>query len=518
MISLLAVAVVAVGWLAWRCIYVPSPHFNFILIRVNYEPQKVLAGQVLSLHPQDKVKILKVSTNILFNLGVRLLAEGFDVSTLRYEERSLSTLLPNQKIFDHYRFRILVKYRNQDLGYMDWVVQPYVEDWLDKVDRTVNSDHRIAILERAITLLPEDMQLKQRLLKEYKSQRRWEKAAMLLEKMAGKTPDRETLRELLEVYTARKNNDGVISVLNKLVKLDRDNLKARIQLAEALEKIGRNKEAIKEYKALLKRIDKADSLQIYKSLGYLYTKTGELESAISFYLKAAELDRQDGNLYYNLSYLYEQARQKEKADFYLDKALSLKPGDVEGHLKLAQSLIDRGTFEKAEEYLSDILEKSPKSMKAMLLMAQVAERRGDKEKLKEVYKNLLSIDPENKTITYNLGVLEYEAGNFSSSLRYLKKYVTVAPKDADAHEILFDIYKRQKDRKMAFQEAQILLDLRPKDIDLWLSLARLREKYGEFAKALEAYRRVIEISPNHEEAAEAYLRLRLRGVEDEGTR
>jgi tetratricopeptide (TPR) repeat protein len=487
-ISLLAVAVLAAGWLLWRCIYVPSPHFNFILISVNYEPQKVLAGHILALHPEDKVEILKVSTNIFFDLGVRLVADGFDVSTLRYEETSLSTLLPNQEIFDHYRFRIRIKYRSQDLGYVDWEVRPYVEDWLEKVEGTIDGDQRVAILERAIGLLPEDRQLKQRLVKEYKSQKRWKKAATLLQKMAGKTHDRETLRELLEVYTAANNNDGVISLLKKLVKLDRDDLKARIRLAGALEKTGKNEEAIEQYEALLKLADKEDSLRVYKSLGYLYTKTGEIKKAISFYLKAAELEGQDENLYYNLSYLYEQIRQKEKADFYLDKAFSLMSGDVESRLKLAHSLVDRGAFEKAEEYLSDILQKAPKSLEGMLLMAQVAEGLGDKKKLKEVYKKLLSIDPENKTISYNLGALEYESGNFNASLSYLKKYVTLAPKDAEAHKILFDVYKRKKDHKMAFKEAQILLDLRPEEIDPYhfiFEYLHAREDYNKIISLME---------------------------------
>ena len=61
-----------------------------------------------------------------------------------------------------------------------------------------------------------------------------------------------------------------------------------------------------------------------------------------------------------------------------------------------------------------------------------------------------------------------------------------------------------------------ILKRRPNDIDLLLNLARLREKHGQFKAALDAYRRVIEISPDHEEAEEAYLRLRLKGVRHEG--
>ena len=47
------------------------------------------------------------------------------------------------------------------------------------------------------------------------------------------------------------------------------------------------------------------------------------------------------------------------------------------------------------------------------------------------------------------------------------------------------------------------------NIQLWLQRARQREQNNDKNGAMEAYRRVLELSPDHEEAAEAYLRLRL---------
>jgi hypothetical protein len=53
---------------------------------------------------------------------------------------------------------------------------------------------------------------------------------------------------------------------------------------------------------------------------------------------------------------------------------------------------------------------------------------------------------------------------------------------------------------------------RPKDISLWLELARKREKYDDKSGAMDAYRHVLELSPNHEVATKAFLRLRIQGV------
>jgi len=586
-VFLLAIIVLASGCWLWHGIYPPSPRFNSTLISVNHEPQKILSGETFAFHASDKVKILKVSTNILLNLNVRMVAEDFDVNALRHEEMRLSGLLPGQNIFDHYKFRVRIKYRNQDLGHMDWEIQPYAEDWLDKAANTTNDDQRLATLERGLRLLPEDSHIWRRLLDEYKSQKLWKKAVLMLEEMAGKNLDREILIELLEVYTAMSKKDKTVSVLKKLVELDPEDLNLKNRLAEVLEERGKWKAAIKEYEAILKRSDIKNSLPIYKRLGYLYTETGQYEKAISFYLKAAKSDKKDANLYYNLSYLYEKIHQKEKADSCLARAVSLKSGDVESRLELAQRMFDKGDLKKAEKYLSEVLKKKPASLKALLMMAKLmetrGEKRGEKQELKKIYKKILSLAPDNETVMYNLGVLHYETGDLKSALTHFKKYVKLNPKDVTAHEFIFDVCKKQKNNQMAFKEAQILVKLKPKKIDLYhfmfdylksrgdydeivrvmekgvkanpkqtdlgeyllfaylktgketlavkqmgellktrpknvellLHMARLLEKHENYAGALVAYKKIIDISSDHEEAEEAYLRLRLKGVQSD---
>jgi tetratricopeptide (TPR) repeat protein len=581
---LIVIAASISGWWLWRGLYVTPPRLNFILLTVNKEPQKILSGEILALHPKDRIKIVEISTNVPFNLFIRLVARDLDVNALRYEEMSLSELLPEKNVFDHYRFRIWVKDRNQDLGYVDWKVQPYADDWLDKADRIIDAKQRLVVLERSLRLLPEDSQIKRRLLEEYKSQKLWEQAVRMLEDMAGKELDQDILLELLDVYTAMQSKDGIVSVLKRLVNLNPDDLEIRNELAEALEKRGKLKAAAKEYEALLRRMEEEDKLPVYKRLGYLYAKTGPIKKAISYYLKALKIDKRDVNLYYNLSYLYERNNQKDKADFYLGKAIGLKSEDTESRLKLAHRMIEKGEFEKAEKYLTQVLKKNANSLKALLLMAQLMEKRGEKEAVRGIYKKILLQDPKNETVIYNLGALEYGAGNLDASLNHFKNYVKSHPKDAAAHGILFDIYKKQKKADMAFKQARILVELRPgkvepyhyifdylnglsdynriihfmdmgleanpnqtdlraymvlayvktgkdelaikqieeilkvrpEDVNLLMHLARLREKNGNLGGALETYKRIISISPGHEDAEEAYLRLRLRRVQDEG--
>ncbi len=577
-ISLLVLAAFTSGLWLWRRTYTSPPRFNFVLISVNHESHKIFSGETFVLHPEDKVKILKISTSAFLNLGIRLVAPGFDVSALRYEESTLSNLLTDQEIFGCNSLRIRIKHRNQELGYLDWEMRPYAEDWLDKADRAVDTEQRLAILERALSFLPEDSRIWRRLLDEYRAHERWKQAALMLKKMARKnSKDREILVELLEIETSMGNKKGIISVLKRLIRLDPDDTEARTRLAKLLEEEGNRKAAIKEYEAILKRIDGKERYPVYKRVAYLCTKTGQFNKAISFYLKAENQGKKDATLYYNLSYLYEQIRQKEKADSYLAKALSLRPQDCENRLKLARNLMEKGELNKAKPYLFEVLEKEPASLDALLLTAQMMEKQGENRKLKRIYEKILSLDQKNETVIYNLGALEYEAGDLKASLDYFERYTKSHPNDAAVHQIIFDIHKRQKNAAEALKQAWILvklkpkvidhyhyffdclhrkgdykkiisvmeegskvnpeqidlreylilaylktgmeepaikqmeaiLKMRPKDIALLLRLARLQENQGNFTEALKAYKTIINISPDHEEAEEAYLRLSL---------
>ena len=105
------------------------------------------------------------------------------------------------------------------------------------------------------------------------------------------------------------------------------------------------------------------------------------------------------------------------------------------------------------------------------------------------------------------------SGDYDNMIRVMKKGVKANPGDTDLKEYLGLAYLKTGKEDLAISQIKEILGFKPKDINLLLHLAKLQEKHGEFAQALEAYKKIIDISSGHEEAEEAYLRLRLRGVE-----
>ncbi len=578
-VVLLTMSLLFVGYLLWSCLYDSSPRFNFTVISKDNETLKILNGESLRLHPKNRLKIMDISTDICFNRGVRLVSEGLDINSLLYREVSVAELLAERDIYKGYAFKVEVKQYNEAIGHFDLIVEPLVEDWLDRAERSIGAERKIAVLEQALRFAPDDRRIKDRLVKEYISLKKWEESALMLEEMAeGDQPDRHILLQLVEVYGAMSEPGKSVSVLQRLVSLGPDDVDIRIRLADTLEKAGRDADAIKQYEEVLNMMGDKDPLPVYKSLGFLYSRNKLIDNAISTYLKAVEMDKGDANLYYNLSLLYEQKGEEEKADTYLRKAVELRSGDIQGRVRLSEGLINRGKLDEAEAYLKEVLDKEPRSLEAWLLLAVIWEKRGNREALKAAYENILGLDPGNRNVVYNLGIIEYEKGNLSKSQSYLEKYIRSSPGDSDAHAFLFDIYKKRNKEELAFKEAKAIIRLKPKEIDyyhyifeylnglgsyeemaevmegaiknnpknkdirkylvvaylntgrddlaleeikeilnftpdditLLLQLARLQEKREDYEGALASYKRIIDISPENEEAKEGYLRLRLK--------
>ncbi len=578
---LLVVGAFCFVWWVWPGLYNVSPQFNFLLLEKNGERLKLLKGETLRLHPQDQVEILSVSTNITFNVGVRLVAGDMDVEALTYDKIQLATLFSKESLLQKHSIRVFVKEKNRDMGYVDLVIEPYVEDWLDKVERTIDPERRIAILEEARHMAPQDNKIRERLIQEYRSVKKWSQTAKLLEEMVKEKPEEQKLFELFEVYESMKDSDGAVSVLRRLLQKTPEDAELRLRLARALEKAKKVPDAIREYEAVLSRLDPKEKVAVYKTLGFLYTETADRDKAIASYLKAAELDKKDVNLYYNLATLYEKAGDKEKATQFLAQAVALQPEDTESRLNLAERLLNKGSVDEAQTYLDEVLRRKPDSLRALLLLVQIADKKGDKKRLRDLYEKVHALAPDNEIVLYNLAVLEYEAGNWGKSLSHFETYVKNHPKDVETLRFLFDLYKKEKKEDSAFATARTLLSLnagdpapypfvfevlnarndfkqmaeimetgvqarpesvelrqylvfallklgkedaaavqlsqlaklKPKDVNLLLQLARIQETQGNAKEAMETYKQVVEISPGHQEAEEAYLRLRLNQLQ-----
>jgi len=452
----------------------PVPVFNHIIFEHNGAKKRLRPDQILHIRPSDSLMIVKISTSIPFNRGIRLYSQGFDVNALQ-KQIVVTKLLPSQDMFRHYTYTINIKHKNNKIGEVGLVIAPSLDDWLTKANRIIYPQKRIAFLNTATKEERDNLQLKMRLADEYLAQKRWKEGAHIIESIlkekeglpAGRQAGLNLMKKVLDAYEHLHYYNKVIATLKKILIHSPKDLDLRLRLAELLEKKGRIKEAVEEYTIILPQLTINEKIVCMKNIGYLLFQAGQKNKALHWYLKAAKYDKKDPNLYYNIGSIYDELKKPKLAEKYLRFALELKKDDVEGRLRLGQSLFNKNKLKEAKKYVKEILKRKPKHLDALILLANIVEKEGDKKALRNIYKKILSHDPKNKIILFNLGVLETEQGNLQKGIHYFERLITIDPKDTQAREALFDIYQRQKRNDLAFNQAIRLIKFFPKKISYY---------------------------------------------------
>lgn len=476
---------------------------RYLLLSVNGQPRKLVPQEEILLKPNDLVKIVKVSTNVPFNIGIRLYSRQVDINSLWYEELPVRQLMGSDLLFETSLIKVEVKHFNRLVAILKWKIQPDAKDWLERAGRIIDPKKRAALLEKAIKLFPGNLELAGKLAQEYISQKKWSKAIRLLEKLAEQKGEKQTLITLLELYKRIGDKKRTIATLKRILNMDPDDLEMRWELAEALEKAGRISEAVKHYQVILSKTPKKERLDLYQHLGYLYSKLKNYKIALSYYLKALKLAPTDPGIYESIAILYEKMGKRQKADQYLEKAIALRGEDLEGRLKLALRLIERKRYKEAKAHLKKILAKRV-SMEALLLMVDVAEKLGDKKELKVAYQKILKLNPKNWVVLFNLAALEYEEGNLKKARSLLERYLRAKPKDKDAHLLLFDVYKGLGAKEKAYNQALKCLSFDPGNLDLNTYVFNCLKEAKDYGKMVNIFQKAIKANPK-EVALKEYL-------------
>jgi tetratricopeptide (TPR) repeat protein len=487
----------------------PVPVFHHMVISHNGTEKRLFPEQTLHAHPNDRLRIVEVDTSVPFNRGIRLFSQGFDVNALQ-QERTLAALLPGQDIFHHYTYTIQVKHKNEVIGELSLTIAPLTEDWLERANRIIDANKRIAFLESAVEENPDDMRLKLRLADEYLAQKRWKQGAQLLEEILKTKDELSLMRKLVEAYEHLRRYDQVITTLQKILAKIPDDMELRLRLAELLEKKGRTKEAIGEYTRMLPRLTKTEQIVVMKNIGYLSFQIGRKKDALDWYLKAAKYDKNDPNLYYNIGSIYDELKKPELAEKYLRVALELRKGDIEGRLRLAHSLFKKGKLKEAEKYTKEILAQDPEHLEALTIYANILEKGGNKKALRTVYEKILAHAKKNTTILFNLGVLEAEEGNAAKSIAYFERILAINPRDIETREALFDVCQRFNKDELAYAQALELIKARPEKIAVYRYIFDYLMARKKFDEAAEYMRRGVDANPKNYELRQylilAYLR------------
>lgn len=278
---------------------------------------------------------------------------------------------------------------------------------------------------------------------------------------------------------------------------------------------GQIDKAIAEWEKLLKEFPDGNT---YNTIGDLYLKKGDKNSAIDSFHKSARFFRDEGfslkalALYKKvlnidpsnadaMNALGELSEEKglvtDAIKYYLasadilskkgkkdallqtyDKILNLSPSNIPLRNKVAELFIKEGLqIEAAKEYLhiarlyddkddsknakgyfTKALELQPNNKGALLGLSSIYERTGDPEQALEYTKKAIALSPDDVEVSLKCAQLLIKLESFADAMPYISKVIESEPSNITARKLLGEVYLKEGDKQKAWEEYNRVID------------------------------------------------------------
>lgn len=329
-----------------------------------------------------------------------------------------------------------------------------------------------------------------------------------------KSDDIEGRLDLAERLVKKGRYPSAKRHLSAVLKRQPDSVKALVLMARVLEN-QEDKSALKKvYRKLLSVSEDNDTL-IY-NLAALEYETGNLSAARKYALEYLKLHPDDATAHDILFDIYQQQNKLEKAYEQAVALVALRPEDLGPYAFIYDYLTKKGHHEQMIPILKKGLETNPEAiaLKKYLFKAYLAAEKTDGAMV-QAESLLEARSPDILSLMHTLFAYLHQRSDYPRIITIMNRAVKGYPSTPFYRECLILAYLKTNQENRAITEMEALLNLRPKDVKRHLQLARLKEKNNDLKGALSAYKQVLELVPDHPEASEAYLRLRLEGVKQE---
>lgn len=319
---------------------------------------------------------------------------------------------------------------------------------------------------RALELVPDMIQAKNRLVQLYIEREEWEPALLFC-------------REAIDLDSTDLNNWFDITYIYRQ--------KGDTSLAlQALQQA--------EYLFL-------DNWRFYSYWGYFYMEIQKLEMAYQKFKKVIELAPEEPSGWLNAGMVMVYLDSLENSQSYLRKVLSLEPEDPTANYYLGSVLVQLGNPEEAIPYLENALKARGDWVSAISTLAGIFDQLKRYEKSDSLFNEALRLDPDNALVNNNygyslsergirlneamemaqkalkqdpengayldtMGWIYYKIGEYEKALEYIYKAYSIRQESAILADHLGDVYiklEMKEEARKAWEEA-LKLDKNNQDI------------------------------------------------------
>ena len=252
--------------------------------------------------------------------------------------------------------------------------------------------------------------------------------------------DEVVLAKLALSYQNLGNNDKALEYYTKTFAVNPDLTALRFDYANLLGNMGKNTEAIEEYKTYIKAFP--NDANAYKNLGLVYKRQNDIDLALFNIEKAYTLDSSDNDIKKELALCYHQKQDYINALKFYDMVLSVSPDNYELLANKALTLHAMNNYVAAIELYKQLLEKQPNErLQTNLAAATIAYAYDlyDKKDYGQAilyFEDAIELNPKEASAYFGYASANDKMGCSDIALENYRKAVSLAPANLEYNTAL----------------------------------------------------------------------------------
>lgn len=243
-----------------------------------------------------------------------------------------------------------------------------------------------------------------------------------------------------------------------------------------------------------------ESAEIHSHLAEVRRAAGDAAGAVQAAREAARLDPGAAPIQNNLGLALQAAERLQEAAEAFRKAADLDPRYPKAHYNLGNLLRRQGRLEEAEASLRRALELQPRYPRAWNALGVVLDEGGRPGEAEAAFRKSLQMAPRDPKAWYNLGNLLASGDRRAEALASYDRALSLHPEYREALLARASVLIRLDRYREAVECLGRANRLAPGDLHTHLLQGQAEFARFDYAAAAAAYRRALEIDPDHAQA------------------
>ncbi|MBN2188638.1 MAG: tetratricopeptide repeat protein, partial [Chitinispirillaceae bacterium] len=319
----------------------------------------------------------------------------------------------------------------------------------------------------------------------YLSEKHYQGARQLLEKIAKKSPgDKKLWRDLALCYEKTNDLQMLAEADKTIMSLDKKDVPSRLRYAKYMMSKNDLREALATYKDLM--VLSPTEPAIAKNLAEISMRLGNTGDAVTYLSKYVALVPGDGNAQRDLGNVLYDRKDFSGAQAAYRAALKADP-NIRGFFKKYAELVMTLKAPEAEVVgvLSAAVRVNEANETIFSTLGDLYQKQGSFPLAIEMYQRSLSINPRDFEALSSLAACQAKSGKVSEAILSYEQATALKPGNPAEQKALGDLYMKQGKRPQAVAAYQRYLDKMPND-------SRIARLVGDYNFTQKNYKGAVE--------------------------